>query len=164
LDLVLTIVFSMCAVLAVAGAVASTLGPRATWRLIGLLAVAVGVAGMLASLSAGFAALVALVALGASALLVGGAAVTAEDAGGDRLPAVGSVGQLGAVAAALLLAALIVVAVGGSFASGAGTAGAFDVATLGRLLFGRDALAVVGLGASLLVALAFGSVMRSRRP
>jgi NADH:ubiquinone oxidoreductase subunit 6 (subunit J) len=163
LDLVLTIVFSTCAVLAVAGAVASTLGPRATWRLIGLLAVAVGVAGMLASLSAGFAALVALVALGASALLIGGAAV-AEEAGGDRRPAVGLAGQLGAVAAALLLAALIVVAVSGSFASGAGTGGAFDVATLGRLLFGRDALAVVGLGATLLVALAFGSVVRSRRP
>jgi NADH:ubiquinone oxidoreductase subunit 6 (subunit J) len=160
-DLVLTIVFFICAILAVAGALAASVGPDASWRLLGLLAVAVGTAGVLASLSAGFAALVALVCLGASAVVVaaGSGPVRVELPGDARLAA-----QVGAVAAALLLAVLVVVPVGGTFAGGSDTGSGFDVAALGRAFFGRDALALEAVGAALLVALAVGGQARGRRP
>jgi NADH-quinone oxidoreductase subunit J len=161
-DVVLTIVFFLCAILAVAGAVGAALGPAASWRLVGLLALAVGAAGVLASFSAGFAAVVALVCLGASAVLLGtadAAPVTAGLRGSAALPA-----QAGAVAAALLLAILVVVALGGTFAGGAHAGPAFDAAALGRAFFGRDALALEAVGATLTAALAVGALARSRRP
>jgi NADH:ubiquinone oxidoreductase subunit 6 (subunit J) len=160
-DVVLTIVFFLCAILAVAGAVGAALGPAAPWRLMGLLALAVGAAGVLASFSAGFAALVALVCLGASAVLLGSteaAPVAAGLRGAAALPA-----QVGAVAAALLLAILLVVALGGTFAGGPHPGPAFDAVALGRAFFGRDALALEAVGATLTAALAVGALARSRR-
>jgi NADH:ubiquinone oxidoreductase subunit 6 (subunit J) len=159
-DVVLTIVFFLCAILAVAGAVGAAIGPAALWRLVGLLALAVGTAGVLASLSAGVAALIALVCLGASAVLLGSgdAAGTGAPRGEAALPA-----QVGAVAAALLLALLLVVAFGGSFARGSHAPGAFDAVALGRLFFGRDAVALEAVGATLTAALAVGALARSRR-
>ena len=171
MDLVLTIVFFICAILAVAGALGASLVPDASWRLLGLLAVAVGTAGVLASFSAGFAALVALVCLGASAVLIGGAAAggvagaarlrfDVADAGAAfRLSA-----QIGAVAAAMLLAVLLAVAVAGSFASGGHGGDGFGAAAVGRVFFGRDALAVEAVGGMLTAALAIGAAARSRRP
>jgi NADH-quinone oxidoreductase subunit J len=158
-DLVLTIVFFLCAILAVAGAVGAALGPDATWRLLGLLVLAVGTAGVLASLSAGFAALVAIVCLGASAVLLGSAGV-----GAVRDLAVNSLlsAQVGAVAAALLLALLLVVAVGGSFQATSHVPPAFDLAGLGRAFFGRDALALEAVGATLTAGLAVGALARRR--
>jgi hypothetical protein len=160
-DVVLTIVFFLCAILAVAGAVVAAVGPVAPWRILGLLALAVGTAGVLASLSAGFAALVALVCLGASAVLLG-----PMDASAGAVAARSQAGlsaQVGAVAAALLLAVLLVVAFGGSFVR-AGQAGpAFDAVALGRLFFGRDAVALEAVGATLTAALAVGALARSRR-
>lgn len=173
MDVVLTIVFFLCAILAVAGAVGAALGPAAQWRLVGLLALAVGVAGVLASFSAGFAALVALVCLGASAVLLGSMDAAAPGRGGRRgagdaparpagqaaaLPA-----QLGAVAAALLLAILLIVAFGGTFARGGHAGSGFDAVALGRVFFGRDALALEAVGATLAAALAVGALARSRR-
>lgn len=161
MDLVLTIVFFICAILAVAGALGASLAPTASWRLLGLLAVAAGTAGVLVGLSAGFVALVALVCLGASALLVGGAGsgpLRPAVAGRAALP-----GQVGAVAAALLLVVLLVVAVRGSFAAGAGAGGVFDVRALGHLFFGRDAMAMEAAAAALTAALAAGGLARSRR-
>jgi NADH-quinone oxidoreductase subunit J len=160
-DVVLTIVFFLCAILAVAGAVGAALGPAAQWRLLGLLALAVGAAGVLASLSAGFAAVVALVCLAASAVLLGStdaAPVTSGPRGQAALTA-----QIGAVAAALLLAILLVVAFGGTFARGGQAGSAFDAVALGRLFFGRDALALEAVGATLTAALALGALARSRR-
>jgi NADH:ubiquinone oxidoreductase subunit 6 (subunit J) len=165
-DLVLTIVFFLCAILAVAGALGASLVPDASWRLLGLLVMAVGTAGVLAALSAGFAALVALVALVAAAVLVGSAGAGGL-AGAARLrfdiPAATLSAQVGAVAAALLLAVLLVVAVAGTFAAGAHSGGVFDAAAVGRVFFGRDALALEAVGATLTAALAVGAAARSRR-
>jgi len=184
LDLVLTVVFYICAVLAVVGGLAAALAPVASWRLVGLLAVAVGAAGVLVSLSAGFAALVALVCLGGSTLLLGGLdlrssrpeAAAGRGVGGRRiaggatasLPSAhlpsGLSAQLGGIAAALLLVVFLVVAVGVGFASGASAGSVFDAAALGRALLGRDALALEAAGVGLATALAFGAAARSRRP
>lgn len=161
MDLVLTIVFFICAILAVAGALGASLAPTASWRLLGLLGLAVGTAGVLLSFSAGFAALVALVCLGASALLIGG--VDAGPARADRPVPPTLPGQIGAAAAALLLVILLIVAVRGSFATGIHPGDAFDAAALGRAFFGRDALALEAVGAALAVALAVGAMARSRR-
>src|SRR2546428_6308422 len=80
LDTTLTIIFYAFSGLAIAGSLAATVMPAR--RGISLMAVAVGVAGALASLSAGFAALLALVALGACALLIGWLPLDAEGRGG----------------------------------------------------------------------------------
>lgn len=160
MDVVVTIVFFLCAILAVAGAVGAALGPAAPWRLFGLLAVAVGAAGVLASLSAGFAAVIALVCLGASALLLG--STDAAPAAGLRGPGAFSA-QLGALAAALLLVILVVVALRGTFVEGGHAGSAFDAVALGRAFFGRDALALEAVGATLTAALAVGALARSRR-
>jgi hypothetical protein len=164
-DLVLTVVFFICAILAVAGALSASLGPDAPWRMLGLLALAVGTTGALATLSSGFAAVVALVCLGASGVLLGGRdedVPTRARAQPSRVP--GSLtAQVGAVSAALLLAVLVVVAFGVRFADGGRDGAGFDVAALGRAFFGRDALAVLAVGASLTTALAVGALARSRR-
>jgi NADH:ubiquinone oxidoreductase subunit 6 (subunit J) len=167
LDLVLTLVFYGCAVVAVGGALVTALAP-APARSLGTLAVAAGTAGLLAALSAGFAALVAFVCLGASAVLLGGHELRTVQAGrlagsvrasltGADLPA-----QLGAAGAVLLLVVLLVIALGGVFAPG-GAEGAFAASAVGRALFGRDALAAEAVGAALLVALGVAAVTRGRR-
>ena len=157
MDVVLTIVFFLCAILAVAGAVGAALGPAAPWRLLGLLALAVGAAGVLASFSAGFAALIALVCLGASAVLLGPADSAAPRGQG------GLAAQIGAAAAALLLVILLVVALRGTFAGVPHAGSGFDAVALGRAFFGRDALALEAVGATLTAALAVGALARSRR-
>jgi NADH:ubiquinone oxidoreductase subunit 6 (subunit J) len=156
-DVVLTIVFFLCAILAVAGAVGAALGPAAPWRLLGLLALAVGTAGVLASFSAGFAASIALVCLGASAVLLGPMDPAAARGQG------GLSAQVGAAAAALLLVILLVVALRSTFAGVPHAGTAFDAVALGRAFFGRDALAVEAVGAALTAALAVGALARSRR-
>lgn len=157
MDLVLTIVFYLSAILAVAGALASVLLPTGPRRPLGLLAVAVGTAGVLVSLSAGFAALVALVCLGAAALLLGRDEVHTPRPRG--LPA-----QIGAVAAGLLVLVLVYVAVRGTFFAGRQGVDGFPLAAMGRVLFGRDALALEAVGAMLMVAVAFGAAALRRRP
>jgi len=162
LDLVLTIVFYLGALLAVAGALVAALARRGPARLAGMLGLAVGGAVALAGLGAGFAAVTALVCLGGSALVIGGAGASLPAAGGGDQAA-----QLNLGAAVLLFAALAVVAVGGaaagSFATGGGAAG-FEATAVGRLLFGRDALASEAAGAALLVALAAGAAAWRQRP
>ena len=168
MDLVLTIVFLGCAILAVAGAVAAALAPARSWRLLGLLGVAAGAAGLLLSLGSGLAAAVALVSLGGAAILVAGddlAPVRAERVGGQlraSLTGADRAVQLGLAGAVVLLAVLLVIAIGGAFASGPG--GGSSVASAGRALFGRDAIAVEAVGASLLVALSAGAAAWGRRP
>jgi hypothetical protein len=175
LDVVVTIVFYGCAIAAAVGAIAAALAPAPSWRLFGLLGVAVGAAGLLLTFEAGFAALLALVCLGASSVLVGaggpGPARAEPVAGSPRvgrrrlgLPGGDVPAQFGAAGAALLLAVLLVIALGGSFASGGGGQGPFAAVAVGRALFGRDALATEAVGASLLVALMVGALAWSRRP
>lgn len=172
MDVALTIVFFLCAILAVAGAVGAALGPAAQWRLLGLIVLALGTAGVLASLSAGFAAVVALVCLAASAVLLGSMDAVPATRGGRRAAAepVAAPGgraalsaQIGAVAAAALLVILLVVAFGTTFARGGRAGSAFDAVGLGRVFFGRDALALEAVGATLTAALAVGALARSRR-
>lgn len=161
MDLVLTIVFYLSAILAVAGALATALLPAGPRGRAGLLALAVGTAGVLVSLSAGFAALVALVCLGGTALVLGREAAPAAGASaGQRTLAA----QIGAVAAGLLVLLLVYVALRGAFAAAPFTGDGFGFAALGRVLFGRDAMAMEAVGAMLLVALAFGAAALGRRP
>lgn len=152
MDLVLTVVFSIGALMAAGGALTVALVPMSAWRPFGLLAVAAGAALLLLGLSAWVAAGVALVCLLASALIVAGA----DGPGMPAEPRGLIQAQVGAVAAALLVITLLLIAVVG------GTTGAFptggssslDPTALGRALFDRDALAVTAVGASVLVGLA----------
>jgi NADH:ubiquinone oxidoreductase subunit 6 (subunit J) len=151
-DVLLTIAFYVCAGLALAGALSSALLSGASpWRLPALLAVAVGTTGVLASLSAGFAAVVTLVCLVTTAVLLSGPRAGAAALGAvkeHRWPA-----QVGAVAAAGLFAALAYAAVRGDFVRGAYPGGWFGAAFLGRLLFTRDAIALQAVAFALLVGL-----------
>jgi hypothetical protein len=72
--------------------------------------------------------------------------------------------QLGAAAAALLVAVLLVIAFGGVFAPSGGGEGPFGASAVGRALFGRDALAAEAVGAALLVGLGAAAITRGRRP
>ena len=165
MDLVLTIVFYAFAILGVVGALAAALSATASPRLFGLIAVAVGTSGVLISFSAWILAFLALLCLGASALLVAGGrkvrgAVPAHQSG---LREAGLATLAGVAAAALLLVLLVVVAAGGSSAkAGSGSAGA-AASALGRVFFVRDALAVDAVGAAMMIALAAGALARGRR-
>lgn len=179
MDLPLTIVFWICAAMAVVGALTSALVATSAPRLVGLVGVAAGTAGALAVLSAGFVGLVALVCLGASALLLALPAPSATGRGGRPQPAAPAAARrqgrwpsalgldpsawVGGGAAALLLLAVGFVALRGGFAAGDGAPGAFGAATVGRLLFGRDAVALEAVGALLMVALAVAAGAWSRR-
>ncbi|OLB82630.1 MAG: hypothetical protein E6J30_02265 [Chloroflexi bacterium] len=117
-------------------------------RALALLISGVGVAGVYASLSAGFAALVVLGSFAASALLL---------ARPDYRTVMGEAAhvwrQLAAVGAAILLGALAYAAFRGDFAQVTFNGGFFGSAALGRLLFARDALSAEAVGALLLAAL-----------
>jgi NADH:ubiquinone oxidoreductase subunit 6 (subunit J) len=117
-------------------------------RALALLISGVGVAGVYASLSAGFAALVVLASFAGSALVLARPdyrAVMADAAHVWR--------QLAAVGAAVLLAALAYAAFRGDFAHVTFNGGFFGSAAVGRLLFARDALGVEAVGALALAAL-----------
>lgn len=165
MDVLLTIVFYACAALALAGALASALLPTGSgWGAIGLLALALGTAGMLGSLSAGVAALVALASLGGAALLISGpAAAIVPAVAAAREPRWAA--QIAAAAAAGLLVILIYAAFKSGFGHGSYPGGAFGADGLTRLFFSRDALPLEAVGFILLVALAGGVVSgRARRP
>jgi NADH:ubiquinone oxidoreductase subunit 6 (subunit J) len=157
LDTLHSVLFYAFAAVTVAGGLATALlGARS--RALGLGLVAIGVAGLLGDLDAGFAALVTLVALSACALLILKLpAPAAEEAIGlDR--------QLGAALSGLAFLALAYVAFKGSYFGGGSPSGFLNSAALGRLLFARDALAVEALAAAFLVALAGGRrLLRERR-
>ena len=165
MDLVLIIVFYAFAILGVVGALAAALSATASPRLLGLIAVAVGTSGVLISFSAWIVAFIALLCLGASALLVagGGQVRGAAPAHQSGLREAGRATLAGVAAAALLLVLLVVVAAGGSFAkAGSGSAG-LAASALGRVFFARDALAVDAVGAATMIALAAGALARGRR-
>ena len=162
MDVLLTIAFCVCSVVALAGALGSALLPPASPRRAGaLLAVAVGTAGVLASLSAGFAALVALVCLAAAAILVD---VRQPGRPGGESPEPRWPFQLGALAAGALFVVLAYAALRGDFVRGAYPGGWFGAAFLGRLLAARDALALEAVGLAVLVGLTGGVLRRSGRP
>jgi hypothetical protein len=147
--------YAFAAVTVAGGLVTALLGRRA--RALGVGAVAVGLAGLYADLDAGFAAVFTLLAFGASAILL----LRPQPAAPDE-PA-GIAQQLGAVLAGLAFLVLAYAALRGRYFTGATFTGLFNAAALGRLLVGRDALALVAIAAALLVAaVTSGNVVRSR--
>ena len=140
--------FFLSAAVSVAGGLSVAFLANRSTRGLALGAVALGVAGMYVSLSAGFAAMVALVCYGACALVLAGSAYRAV------VPAIGARWhQLGAVGAAALMVVLAYAAYRGDFAFNLFFGGLFGSAALGRLFFVHDVLAVEAVAALVLVAL-----------
>jgi hypothetical protein len=139
--------YAFAAVTVGGGLVASLLSGRA--RPLGVGAVAIGLFGLYADLSAGFAAIVTLVALVASALLLLGLRPPARSVA-EEPAGIGQ--QVGAALAGAVLIVLLYLAFRGRYFAGATFTGEFNTAALGRLLIGRDALAVEAIAAALLVA------------
>jgi hypothetical protein len=134
--------FYASSALALGGGLVVVFAGGRSLRSLALLISGVGVAGIYASLSAGFAALVVLASFTGSALLL---------ARPDYRTVLGGAAhvwrQLAAVGAAILLAALAYAAFRGDFAHVTFNGGFFGSAAVGRLLFARDALGVEAVGA-----------------
>ena len=140
--------FYASSLLALGSGVVVVLAPGRGLRSLALLIAGAGVAGVDLSLSAGFAALVVLLSFAGSALLLARPdykAVTGTTRAIWR--------QIGAVSAAVLLAAFVYAAFRGAFAHVTFNGGFFGSAAVGRLLFAHDALATEAIGALVLVAL-----------
>lgn len=138
--------FYVFAAVAVLGALLAALARSRGLGALGLLLVALGVALELADLSAGFAGLIVFVLLlGAGALvLLTPAAAEASFRRADNL---------GALAAALLFAALAYASYRGLYHPAGYPGGTFNAAALGRLLAGRDALGLIAVAAAALIGI-----------
>ena len=147
--------YAFAAVTVVGGLVTSLVGGRA--RAFGIGALAVGLAGLYADLDAGLAAIVTLVAVGASALLLLGL----RPAGVEEQAGIAQ--QVGAALAGVVFLALLYVAFQGRYFAGSSLIGQFNTAAIGRLLVGRDALALEAIAAALLVAGAAGGLIARNR-
>jgi len=145
--------FYVSAAVSLAGGLSVAFLPDRVRRGMALGAVAIGVAGTYLSLSAGFAALVALACYGGCAVLLAGPTYRV-------LESVTAViwRQLGAVAAAALLLALVYAAYFGDFSQSKYFGGDFGSASLGRRLFAHDALATEAVAALVLVGLVGASI------
>lgn len=140
--------FYVSAAISVAGGLSVAFLPDRVRRGMALGAVAIGVAGIYLSLSAGFAALVALACYGGCAVLLAGPAYRVVEANIG-----GTWRQLGAVGAGALLLALAYAAFFGNFHESSYFGGDFGTAAIGRRLFAHDALATEAVAALVLVAL-----------
>jgi hypothetical protein len=150
--------FYASAALSIGGGLLFALLPGRTGRGLAMAVAGLGIAGAYASLSAGFAGLVALVCYaGCAAILAGPRYQSVESA-------VGSVWrQLAAVGSAGLFAVLAYAAFRGDFAQAPFRLGAFDTAAVGRLLLAHDAIATEAVAALVMVSLVGASVAwRSR--
>jgi|GEM_PF-1041278 len=129
-------------------------------RGLALGAFGLGVAGIYASLSAAFAAIVVLVCSVGCALLV-----ARPDYRTVEQAAAGLWRQIGAVGAALLLVALAYAAFRGRFAHATFYDGPFNTMTVARLLFAHDALATEAVAGVVLAALVGAAIAwRRERP
>jgi NADH:ubiquinone oxidoreductase subunit 6 (subunit J) len=141
--------FYVSAAISVGGGLAVAFLPGRGSRGIALAVAGAGIAGAYVFLSAGFAAVVAVVCYAGCALLVAAPqyrVVETVVAGVWR--------QVGAVAAGALFAVLAYAAWRGNFAHPTHFyLGGFNGASVGRLLFAHDAVATVAVGALILVAL-----------
>jgi len=156
-DTSLTLILATCAGLAIVGALAAALAPD-TWRAAALLLLAAATAGALASLGAGFAALIALIALGAAAPLLAESPVSprglpARPAAVAAVPSRRLAAQLGAVGAALILLLFGFAALRVDFLHSSYRGGWLGTAAMGRLLLGHDALAADAVAGLLFVGL-----------
>jgi len=145
--------FYVSAALSVAGGLSVAFLSDRSRRGLSLAVAAIGVAGIYLSLSAGFAAIVALVCYGGCALLLAGSTYRSVE-----LAIAAQWRQLGAVAAAALMAALAYAAYRGHFAHASFVGGPIGSAALGRRLFAHDALATEAIAALVLVALVGATV------
>lgn len=134
--------------ISLAGALGVALLPLREQRGTALGVVGIGLAGVYLALSAGLAAILALVCY------LGCAALVANPQYRSRETVVGPLWrQVGAVGAALLLAALAYSAFRGDFVSATFYGGVFGAASLGRVFFAYDAMATEAV--ALLVVVAF---------
>lgn len=140
--------FYVSAAISLGGGLLVAFLPGRLSRGAALAAAGAGIAGLYLSLSAGFTALVAVVCFAGCALLLAAPAYRVMDT-----PLGSMWRQLGAVAAAGLLAVLCYAAWRGDFIHATFYGGAINSASVGRLLFARDALATEAVGALILVAL-----------
>jgi NADH:ubiquinone oxidoreductase subunit 6 (subunit J) len=125
-----------------------------------LAIVGLGVAGIYAALSAGFAAVVVLLCYTACALLV-----ARPDYRTIEQAASGLWRQAGAVGAAVLLAVLAYAAWRGNFANATFNGGPFGTVSVGRLFFAHDALATEAVGGLVLASLVgAAAAWRRERP
>jgi NADH:ubiquinone oxidoreductase subunit 6 (subunit J) len=140
--------FYVSAAISVAGGLSVAFLPDRVRRGMALGAVAIGVAGIYLSLSAGFAALIALACYGGCAVLLAGPAYRILESVSHSLWR-----QLGAIAAGALFLALAYAAYFGDFHRGTYFGGDFGSAAIGRRLFAHDTLAMEAVAALVLVAL-----------
>jgi NADH:ubiquinone oxidoreductase subunit 6 (subunit J) len=133
----------------VAGALGVALLQRRDQRGAALGVVGLGLAGIYVSLSAGFAALVALACYFGAAWLI----ATPQYRSIDN-PAGAAWRQLGAVGAAGLLAVIAYSAFRGDFVHAIFYGGEFGATALGRLVFAHDAFATEAIAALVVAALA----------
>lgn len=140
--------FYVSAALSVGGGLAVAFLPTRTARGLAIGVAGLGIAGIYASLSAGFAGIVALLCYAGCALLLAGAGYRAVES-----TVAGAWRQVGAVAAAGLFAILAYAAFRGDFVHAPFYGGAIGSASLGRLLFAHDAMATEAVAALILVAL-----------
>jgi NADH:ubiquinone oxidoreductase subunit 6 (subunit J) len=150
--------FYASAALSIGGGLLFAFLPGRTGRGLAMAVVGLGIAGAYASLSAGFAGLVALVCYAGCAAILAGPRFQGVESG------VGSAWrQLAAVGCAGLFALLAYAAFRGEFAQATFRLGAFDSAALGRLLLAHDALATEAVAALVMVSLVGATVAwRSR--
>ena len=161
MDTLHSVLFYALATVTVGGALATALGP-ARLRLFAMAAVAIGLGGLYADLSAAFAGLVALLAFIAVALLAN--ARRDSEAGVQEAPR-SIFQQLGGPLSALVFAVLAYLAWRTDFHAGFHPSGEINATALGRLLVNRDALALEALAAAFLLAvIGARSRLRSRRP
>ncbi len=148
MDSLHTIGFYVSAAISITGALLVALLPGRGSRGAALGLAGLGLAGIYLFLSAGFAALAALLCYAGCAWLIAG-----PNYRGLEYAVRPFWRQLAALAAGGLLAALIYSAFGGDFVHTTFYGGWFNSAAVGRLLFAHDALATEAVGALIVVAL-----------
>jgi len=140
--------FYVSAAISLGGGLLVAFLPGRGARGFALAATGIGIAGLYVSLSAGFSGLVALVCFAGCGLLLAAPAYRMMD-----VAVAGVWRQLGAIAAAGMLALLCYAAWRGDFVHATFFGGAINSASVGRLFFARDSLATEAVGALILVAL-----------
>jgi NADH:ubiquinone oxidoreductase subunit 6 (subunit J) len=152
--------FYVSAALAGAGGLFLAFTDRHERRGVAMGLIALGIAGIYGSLSAGFAAIVVLICYAGCALLLARPDYrTVERAAG------GLWRQAGAVGAAVLLGSLAYAAFRGNFAHATYNGGPFGAEWVGRLMFAHDAMATEAVGGLVLVALVgAAAAWRRERP
>jgi hypothetical protein len=146
--------FFVSSAIALGGAAFVALLPGRELRSLALLVAGVGVAGVDASLSAGFAAAVVLVSFAGCATLL-----ARPDHRTFHWIAGGMWRQLGALGAALMFLGLAYAAYRGGFAHVKFNGGELGTAAVGRLLLARDALATEAVAVLVLIALVVVTLM-----